>query len=102
MDFGPPAAKPCCRREGWHEAGLIKARTKARAGPTAPNWNICTAMTQPEARHDCDVAIIGAGPYGLSLAAHLAAAGVNFRIFGRPMGLWREHMPQNMMLKSNG
>ena len=27
----------------------------------------------------CDVAIIGAGPYGLSLAAHLRAAGVNFR-----------------------
>jgi thioredoxin reductase len=48
------------------------------------------------------VAIIGAGPYGLSLAAHLAAAGVNFRIFGRPMGLWRDHMPENMMLKSNG
>lgn len=48
------------------------------------------------------MAIIGTGPYGLSLAAHLAARGVDFRIFGRPMELWRHHMPENMMLKSNG
>ena len=63
-------------------------------------------MSQPPARRaqtqDCEVAIIGTGPYGLSLAAHLAAANVSFRIFGRPMELWRHHMPENMMLKSNG
>lgn len=47
-----------------------------------------------------DVAIVGAGPYGLSLAAHLRAAGVPLRIFGRPMGFWREHMPRGMLLKS--
>jgi cation diffusion facilitator CzcD-associated flavoprotein CzcO len=35
-----------------------------------------------------DVAIVGAGPYGLSIAAHLAAAGVDFRIFGTPMQFW--------------
>ncbi len=46
------------------------------------------------------VAIIGAGPYGLSLAAHLRAAGVSFRIFGRPMGVWRDNMPKGMSLKS--
>jgi FAD-dependent urate hydroxylase len=34
------------------------------------------------------VAIIGAGPYGLSLAAHLAARHVRCRIFGRPMQFW--------------
>ena len=49
-----------------------------------------------------DVAIIGAGPYGLSLAAHLRAAGVNYRHFGAPMRLWREAMPQGMYLKSQG
>ena len=37
-----------------------------------------------------DVAIVGAGPYGLSLAAHLRAAGVNYRQFGLPMHLWRD------------
>jgi thioredoxin reductase len=51
---------------------------------------------------NCDVAIIGAGPYGLSIAAHLKARGVAFRIFGTPMSFWRDHMPKGMHLKSEG
>lgn len=49
-----------------------------------------------------DVAIVGAGPYGLSVAAHLRAAGISFRQFGLPMRLWREAMPKGMYLKSQG
>jgi cation diffusion facilitator CzcD-associated flavoprotein CzcO len=49
-----------------------------------------------------DVAIIGAGPYGLSLAAHLAAKGVSFRIFGTPMQTWRTAMLAGSHLKSEG
>jgi thioredoxin reductase len=49
-----------------------------------------------------DVAIIGAGPYGLSLAAHLAAANVDVRVFGQPMHFWRSNMPEGMVLKSEG
>jgi len=49
-----------------------------------------------------DVAIIGAGPYGLSIAAHLRATNVDFRIFGSPMRTWVEHMPRGMRLKSEG
>jgi thioredoxin reductase len=49
-----------------------------------------------------DVAIVGAGPYGLSVAAYLRAAGVSFRQFGYPMHLWRSMMPQGMFLKSQG
>jgi cation diffusion facilitator CzcD-associated flavoprotein CzcO len=48
------------------------------------------------------VAIIGAGPYGLSIAAHLRSYGVAFRIFGTPMDSWRHRMPVGMMLKSDG
>ena len=48
------------------------------------------------------VAVVGAGPYGLSVAAHLRAAGVPCRVFGRPMALWRDHMPHGMFLKSPG
>jgi hypothetical protein len=47
-----------------------------------------------------DVAIIGAGPYGLSVGAHLRARGVDFRIFGEPMEAWQNNMPQGMLLKS--
>src|SRR5512132_4028421 len=51
---------------------------------------------------DVDVAIVGSGPYGLSIAAHLAAHGVDHRIFGRPMQAWQAHMPVGMFLKSEG
>jgi Pyridine nucleotide-disulphide oxidoreductase len=49
-----------------------------------------------------DIAVIGAGPYGLSLAAHLRAHGRDFRIFGDPMVMWRNRMPKGMRLKSEG
>ncbi|WFU38863.1 NAD(P)-binding domain-containing protein [Bradyrhizobium sp. CB82] len=49
---------------------------------------------------DLPVAIVGAGPYGLSVAAHLRASGVPFRIFGTPMHRWRAQMPVGMFLKS--
>jgi cation diffusion facilitator CzcD-associated flavoprotein CzcO len=46
--------------------------------------------------------VIGAGPYGLSLAAHLDACGGAVRVVGRPMSAWRDHMPSGMYLKSEG
>jgi thioredoxin reductase len=48
---------------------------------------------------DSDVAIVGSGPYALSLAAHLRARGVDFRIFGPPMKFWCD-MPRTINLKS--
>lgn len=62
----------------------------------------CSASARTRLGKSCDIAIIGAGPYGLSLAAHLAAAGADFRIFGRPLATWRAHMPRGMLLKSEG
>jgi thioredoxin reductase len=50
----------------------------------------------------CDIAIIGAGPYGLSIAAHLRARGADFRVFGTPLSTWRTAMPNRMLLKSDG
>jgi thioredoxin reductase len=47
-----------------------------------------------------DVAIVGAGPYGLAAAAHLTQQGLNVIVFGKPMQLWREHMPEGMLLRS--
>jgi cation diffusion facilitator CzcD-associated flavoprotein CzcO len=48
----------------------------------------------------CEVAVIGAGPYGLSVAAHLKYAGLSTRVFGEPMSFWRHHMPKGMRLRS--
>jgi FAD-dependent urate hydroxylase len=49
----------------------------------------------------CDVAIIGAGPYGLSAAAHLRlVTGLDLCVFGEPMSFWDRHMPAGMLLRS--
>lgn len=48
-----------------------------------------------------DVAIVGAGPYGLAAAAHLGAAGLEVQVFGEEMEFWRRHMPAGMFLRSS-
>lgn len=48
------------------------------------------------------VVIIGAGPFGVSIAAHLKMAGIDFRIFGKPIHRWQHQMPKGMFLKSEG
>ncbi len=48
-----------------------------------------------------DVAILGAGPYGLSVAAHLRTVqGLDVTIFGETMSFWERHMPAGMLLRS--
>ena len=49
-----------------------------------------------------DVAVLGAGPYGLSVAAHLPSSVRSFRVFGTPMETWVKNMPEGMFLKSEG
>lgn len=46
-----------------------------------------------------DLVVVGAGPYGLSVAAHAAAHGITLRTFGRSMESWHA-MPPGMFLKS--
>jgi cation diffusion facilitator CzcD-associated flavoprotein CzcO len=48
-----------------------------------------------------DLIILGAGPYGLSAAAHCKAGGLQFRVFGKPMEFWRQNMPAGMFLRSS-
>jgi len=50
---------------------------------------------------ECNVVVLGAGPYGLSAAAYLRAAGVEARVFGEPMAFWENQMPAGMCLRSN-
>ena len=60
------------------------------------------AQMKSQSEEIADVVIVGAGPYGLSIAAHLASAGIRFRVFGHPMSIWQKHMPKGMRLKSEG
>ena len=54
----------------------------------------------PGRKPTSEVAILGAGPYGLAAAAQLRGTGVDTRIFGDPMSFWRT-MPEGMLLRSN-
>jgi Pyridine nucleotide-disulphide oxidoreductase len=48
-----------------------------------------------------DVAVIGAGPYGLSASVHLRTIrGLQVRTFGKPMTFWEKNMPSGMFLRS--
>jgi cation diffusion facilitator CzcD-associated flavoprotein CzcO len=47
---------------------------------------------------DLDVAVVGAGPFGLSVAACLP--GRKVRVFGEPMKTWATTMPRDMVLRS--
>jgi cation diffusion facilitator CzcD-associated flavoprotein CzcO len=44
--------------------------------------------------------IVGAGPFGLAMAAEAAEIGVPHVVLGEPMSFWREHMPAGMVLRS--
>ncbi len=56
-------------------------------------------MSQGKSAHS-RVVVLGAGPYGLSAAAHLKGKGVEVRIFGQPMAFWADKMPAGMLLRS--
>jgi cation diffusion facilitator CzcD-associated flavoprotein CzcO len=49
---------------------------------------------------DCEVAVIGAGPYGLAAGAHLQSKGHRVLVFGEPMAFWANRMPTGMLLRS--
>lgn len=44
--------------------------------------------------------VIGAGPYALSAAALARERGIQTMVVGRPMGFWRQNMPEGMFLRS--
>jgi cation diffusion facilitator CzcD-associated flavoprotein CzcO len=47
-----------------------------------------------------DLLIIGAGPFGLSLAAQAQHEQIEHVIVGKPMEFWRANMPKGMFLRS--
>jgi len=65
----------------------------------APKATLKT-LSKIDQQTDCEVAVIGAGPYGLAVSAHLRAANISTRTFGRPMSFWQENMPNKMVMRS--
>ena len=57
--------------------------------------------TQSVSVADYDAVVVGAGPYGLSTAAHLLWRGLRAGVFGKPLEFWRRNMPRGMLLRSH-
>jgi cation diffusion facilitator CzcD-associated flavoprotein CzcO len=49
---------------------------------------------------ETDLLIIGAGPFGLALAAQASHDGIDHLIVGKSMEFWRGNMPKGMFLRS--
>jgi FAD-dependent urate hydroxylase len=49
---------------------------------------------------DSELLVIGAGPYGLAVAAHAKNSGIEVTIVGEPMAFWKQNMPSGMLLRS--
>ena len=49
---------------------------------------------------DITLLIIGAGPYGLAMAAYAGHTHTDYLIAGRPMDFWKSHMPADLLLRS--
>jgi FAD-dependent urate hydroxylase len=47
-----------------------------------------------------ELLVIGAGPYGLSVAAHAKDSGIGVTVVGEPMAFWKHNMPRGMLLRS--
>jgi FAD-dependent urate hydroxylase len=44
--------------------------------------------------------VVGAGPYGLAVAARARESEIDTVVVGRPLGFWSDHMPAEMFLRS--
>ena len=75
---------------GWEGGRLSVKRSAKKARPQS-----ATLMSS-----SCQIAIIGAGPYGLSVAATLRSNGKEPRTFGEPMEFWLKQTPSGMLLRS--
>jgi cation diffusion facilitator CzcD-associated flavoprotein CzcO len=51
-------------------------------------------------KDETNLLIIGAGPFGLSLAAHAAELGIEHVVAGKSLEFWTANMPEGMYLRS--
>ena len=83
--------------------GLISFSLKEHGGKSIVMHALETSIqkNRSSASPVYDVVIVGAGPYGLSLAAHLARLPLRLAIFGKPFGFWRDCVPPEIALRSH-
>jgi len=56
-------------------------------------WRPQRSRVVEKSAEPVDLAIIGAGPAGLSLAAWAQESGISYQVFGEPLSFWKRHIP---------
>jgi FAD-dependent urate hydroxylase len=85
-------------RPGDPGPGLVRMIELARLATRRPGSR--TRRTRGSAASGSPVVIVGAGPNGLAVAAHLRHAGIETLSFGESLESWSRHMPAGMLLRS--
>jgi FAD-dependent urate hydroxylase len=86
-------AHPYARRSdpGPAAARLVELGSAALSGVRARRGSAATGLP---------AVVVGAGPNGLAVAAHLRDAGIPVVCFGEPLESWDRNMPAGMLLRS--
>jgi cation diffusion facilitator CzcD-associated flavoprotein CzcO len=84
--------------KGWERSG--NRGLDAWGRPGSGLWYSRSGGEGGDARRTTSLLVIGAGPYGLSVAANAKDHGIDTLVLGRPMEFWRKHMPEGMFLRS--
>jgi cation diffusion facilitator CzcD-associated flavoprotein CzcO len=58
-------------------------------------------MSETQLPSETELLVVGAGPYGLGIAAYAKTLGIDPLLIGRSMAFWREDMPRGMFLRSS-
>ena len=64
--------------------------------PATDSWGSLEASAESHT----DLLIVGAGPFGLAIAAYAQQYGIRHQLVGTAMGFWRDNMPEGMLLRS--
>jgi cation diffusion facilitator CzcD-associated flavoprotein CzcO len=68
--------------------------------PALGPWGFSNARGNAGQELSTDLLIVGAGPFGLGLAAYAQAHDIAHQVVGVGMGFWRDNMPEGMLLRS--
>lgn len=89
------------KHKGLTRRELLSSTVKTAGGMILPASVSTSAFADEGGEQTTDLLIIGAGPFGLAVAAQAQSLGIDHIVVGKPMGFWKDNMPPEMLLRSS-